>query len=226
MKNDYHRANRNRWEASAENWAKGSDSRGIWRRCPTEPSLVLSPVELEYLSDVNGKRVCVLGSGDNQVVFSLAGLGASVTSVDIAQGQLDVGSRRAQELGLSVSFVRADVTDLAEFTDGHFDIVYTGGHVAVWVSDLKQFYSEAARILRLGGYLIVAEYHPFRRIWKGSSERLEVDVSYYARGPFAFDSNDKILRSEPGNFRSGQGPFSVETVTGSGECVSPSSGAV
>ena len=50
------------------------------------PSLVLSPVEMEYLSNVKGKRVCVLGSGDNQVVFALAGLGAHVTSVDIAQG--------------------------------------------------------------------------------------------------------------------------------------------
>ncbi len=159
-------------------------------------------MELEYLSDVKGKRVCVLGSGDNQVVFALAGLGASVTSVDIAQGQLDVGSRRAQELGLSVSFVRADVTDLAEFADGHFDIVYTGGHVAVWVSNLKHFYSEAARVLRVDGYLIVAEYHPFRRIWKDSSERLEVGVSYYERGPFTFDSNDHILRSEPGDLRS------------------------
>jgi hypothetical protein len=85
MTNEYHGANRNRWEASAENWARGADSRGIWRRCSTEPSLVLSPVELEYLSDVKGKRVCVLGSGDNQVVFALAGLGAEVTSVDIAK---------------------------------------------------------------------------------------------------------------------------------------------
>ena len=81
MTNEHHRANRKRWEASAENWAKGADSRGIWRRCPTEASLVLSPVELEYLSDVKEKRVCVLGSGDNQVVFALAGLGANVTGL-------------------------------------------------------------------------------------------------------------------------------------------------
>ncbi|MDA0334507.1 MAG: class I SAM-dependent methyltransferase [bacterium] len=96
--------------------------------------------------------------------------------------QLDVASRRAQELELSVSFVRAAVTDLAQFTDG-FNLVYTGGHVAVWVSDLQRFYAEAGRILRADGYLIVAEYHPSRRIWKDSSERWESGTSYYERAP-------------------------------------------
>src|SRR4030042_1075709 len=59
-----------------------ADSRELWRRCPTEPGLVLSARELELLRDVRGRRACVLGSGDNQVVFALAGLGARVTSVD------------------------------------------------------------------------------------------------------------------------------------------------
>ena len=90
------------WDAGSEQWARGADSRGVWRRGPSEPELVLSPKELQHLTDIGGQRVAVLGSGDNQVVFALAGLGAIVTSVDISQNQLDVARDRAQELGLSV----------------------------------------------------------------------------------------------------------------------------
>lgn len=202
MTNKMHEMNRKRWDAGSEQWAKGADSRGLWRRCPSEPELVLSAKELEYVADISGKRVCVLGSGDNQVVFALAGLGGMVTSVDISQNQLDVAERRAQELDLSISFIRADVTDLSVIDSNTFDVVYTGGHVAVWVSDIDAYYAEAARIIRPGGLFVVAEYHPFRRIWKESSDQLTVKYSYFERGPFEYDVSEDILRAKPGTMKS------------------------
>ena len=201
MTNRLHEINRRRWDAGSASWAKGADSRGIWRRCPAEPELVLSATELEYIGDISGKRVCVLGSGDNQVVFALAGLGAIVTSVDISQKQLDVAERRAQELDLAISFVRADVTDLSVIDGDSFDLVYTGGHVAVWVSELDTYYSEATRILRPAGLFIVAEYHPFRRVWKDSPDQLTVEYAYFERGPFEFDVSENVLHSEPGSLK-------------------------
>ena len=202
MTNRLHEENKKRWDAGSELWARGADSRGLWRRCPSEPELVLSPKELAYLPDLHGKRVAVLGSGDNQVVFALAGLGAAVTSVDISQNQLDVAERRAQELDLSVSFLRADVTDLSAIDRGAFDIVYTGGHVAVWVSDIDTYYAEAARILRPNGLFMIAEYHPFRRIWKESQEGLTIESSYFDRGPFEYDVTEELLRPKPGTLKS------------------------
>lgn len=92
------------------------------------------------MGDIAGKRVCVLGSGDNQVACALAGMEARVASVDISQRQLDVAKRRAEELRLPMSFLRADVTDLSKIGSAVFDAVYTGGHVAVWVSDLNAYY--------------------------------------------------------------------------------------
>jgi ubiquinone/menaquinone biosynthesis C-methylase UbiE len=159
-------------------------------------------VALEYLRDIAGKRVCVLGSGDNQVVFALAGLGAQVTSVDISQNQLDIAEQRAKELALSVTFAQADVTDLSILPDASFDLVYTGGHVAVWVADLQTYYSEAVRILRPGGLFIVNEYHPFRRIWRESKDSLVVESPYLDRGPFEYDLSDNVLRPEPGTLKS------------------------
>jgi ubiquinone/menaquinone biosynthesis C-methylase UbiE len=136
---------------------------------------------------VAGKRVAVLGSGDNLVVFALAGMGARVTSVDIAENQLAVARQRAAVLGLQIEFVRADVTELRELATGSFDRVYTGGHIAIWVSDLPEFYREAARILKPGERLIVSEYHPFRRIWKATKERLEIESDYFHRGPYTYE---------------------------------------
>ncbi len=121
-----------------------------------------------------------------------------MTSVDIAQGQLDVAARRAEELRLDIAFLRADVTDLGGLADAHFDHVYTGGHVAVWVSDIWRYYAEAARILRRGGLLVVNEYHPFRRIWRPQGDGLAVATPYGERGPFAYHRNDDILRPSPG----------------------------
>lgn len=202
MNNDMHEANRTRWDAASQGWARGADLRGLWRRCPAEPEWVLCDRELAYLRKIAGKRVCVLGSGDNQVVFALAGLGALVTSVDISQCQLDVAARRARELNLTISFLQADVTDLSVFENATFDMVYTGGHVAVWVSDLDTYYAEAVRILRPNGLFMIAEYHPFRRLWRESSDRLTVEHPYFARGPFQYDVTPDVLHPKPGHLKS------------------------
>jgi ubiquinone/menaquinone biosynthesis C-methylase UbiE len=104
-------------------------------------------------------------------------------SVDVSERQLKVARDRAAILGLQVEFLRADVVDLSGLADGSFDFVYTGGHVAIWVSDLRRYYGEATRILKPGGRLLVSEYHPFRRVWRRSREKLEVEFNYFNRGP-------------------------------------------
>lgn len=169
-------------------WQAQVERAGVWRRCARRPGLVLTQAELGLLGRLRGKRVCVLGSGDNQVVFALAGLGARVTSVDISEVQLATAAQRAAQLGLQVRFVRADVTRLPRrLAGGPFDLVYTGGHVAVWVADLWKFYAEARRILRRGGRLVVSEYHPFRRPWRDDAKRrrrgLIIERSYFDHRP-------------------------------------------
>jgi len=198
MADQFHEANRRRWDAGSASWALRADTRGIWEKCHRDPSLALHPAELEWLTDVAGKSIAVLGSGDNQVVFALSGLGAKVTSVDISEQQLDVARGRAAALGLEVDFVRADVVDLSTLHDATYDLVYTGGHVAVWVSDLRRFCGEAARILRPDGQLIVSEYHPFRRVWKATPSHLEVGCNYFDRGPHRSTVAPDVLYTAPG----------------------------
>ena len=196
--NQYHEANRRSWDAVSDGWQAGVEAKGVWRRCHREPELVLASEERAWLRDLSGKMVCVLGSGDNLAAFALAGMGARVTSVDISQAQLDTAAHRAGELGLGVRFLRADVCDLGGIADAAFDLVYTGGHVAVWVSDLKRYYAEACRILKPGCLLVVSEYHPFRRVWKWGTAALELESRYLDRGPLEFDRAENHATSEPG----------------------------
>ncbi|MDE3001450.1 MAG: class I SAM-dependent methyltransferase, partial [Gemmatimonadota bacterium] len=190
-----HEANRRGWDAVSAQWQAEIDARVDWRSIPANIQLVLDDVELRYLGDVSGRSVCVLGSGDNLVAFTLAAAGAQVTSVDISEVQLEIAAGRAGELGLSIAFHRADVIDLGGpggLPDGHFDIVYTGGHVAVWVSDLKRYYGEGIRILKPGGLFMVNEYHPFRRLWKHGSGPLRQEFHYFDHGPFTYDRSEEL----------------------------------
>jgi SAM-dependent methyltransferase len=198
MADHFHEANRRRWDAGSASWAHRADTRGIWRRCHRDPSLALHSAELRWLGNIAGESVAVLGSGDDQVVFALSGMGAKVTSVDISEQQLDVARSRAAALGLRVDFVRADVVDLSGLGDATYDVVYTGGHVAVWVSDLRRYYGEAARVLKPNGLLIVSEYHPFRRVWKHSPISLELGFNYFDRGPHRFAAAPDVLYPAPG----------------------------
>ena len=197
-----HESNRRGWDAASPGWQAMIDERVDWRGCATDPAIALDRKEIEFLGDMSGKEVCVLGSGDNLVVFALSGMGARVTSVDISQAQLDTAAARAGELGLDVRFVRADVVDLRGLDDERFDVVYTGGHVAAWVADLKRYYSEACRILKRGGALVVSEYHPFRRIWREPSEELKVESGYFDRGPYSYDRAGSIPGAPAGSLPS------------------------
>jgi SAM-dependent methyltransferase len=188
---EQHEANRAFWDASANWWQQKEDSRGLWMKAPDNPALVFSPSEMPFVRDANGKKVCVLGSGDNEAAFALAGLGGVVTSVDISQARLDVAAGRARSLGLRLSFLRADVTDLSALADNTFDLVYTGGHMSVWVSDIQKYYAEAVRLLRPHGILVVNDYHPIRRMWL-DAEGAKPRHRYFNRGPYQYTSEEGL----------------------------------
>jgi len=195
--NEMHEANRKGWDAAALAGRTDFRSDVDWRQCHHDAGFALTEQEVKWLGDISGKNACVLGSGDNHVVFALVGLGARVTSVDISQEQLNIAERRAAELGLDITFVRADVTDLSMLESESFDLVYTGGHVAVWVSDLRKYYAEATRILKGGGIFMVNEYHPFRRIWDDTKEHFEIAFPYFDKGPHQYDRAEDVPDAEP-----------------------------
>src|SRR4051812_9241612 len=104
--NEYHEANRRRWDAVAAEWHQLGDRDGLWKRCAHESELAFEGDALQqirrFYPDLSDRQVCVIGSGDNYAAFALAGLGARVTSVDISERQLEVAEARARMLGLPI----------------------------------------------------------------------------------------------------------------------------
>ena len=184
---EMHDANRRSWDDNAGSWAEMRDRDGLWRRCPEEPELGFAGGAYELIGalagSVVGKDVAVIGSGDNHAVFALAGMKAHVTSIDISERQLETASARADQLDLSIDFVRADATDLGVIADRSFNLVCSTNGFFVWIADLHAVYGEVFRILKPGGHYVFYDVHPFQRPWADQARSIEVDKPYWQTGP-------------------------------------------
>jgi hypothetical protein len=88
-----------------------------WDECHLDPTIRFGPVELETMGDVAVKSACVFASRDNRAVFSLVGMGATVTSVYISENQLQIAEDRATQIDLDIRFIRSDVSSVPELKD-------------------------------------------------------------------------------------------------------------
>ncbi len=188
-----HSANRRHWNNAADGWERLRDEDDLWQRCPREPDLGFQGDALGLVRQVSGepkgKDVCVIGSGDNYAAFALCGLGAKVTSIDISERQLDVASKRAQQLGLSIEFIGADAASLDSVEAASFDLVCSSNGFFVWIAELKSVFGEVFRILRPGGHYVFYDIHPFQRPWKEQVYPIEVEKPYWETGPICDEKN-------------------------------------
>jgi ubiquinone/menaquinone biosynthesis C-methylase UbiE len=138
----------------------------------------------QFVGDLHGKQVCVIGSGDNYAAFALAGMGAAVTSTDIAAQQLEIARGRAEALGLRIEFIRADAASLDGIENDRFDLVCSSNGFFVWIPEPGAVFGAVHRVLKPGGYYIFYDIHPFLRPWKDQISPLEMEKPYAATGPF------------------------------------------
>ncbi len=131
-----------------------------------EPLTLMSPHAM--LTDVEGRDVLCLacGGGQQSAVFGL--LGAHVTVVDLAQGQLDGDQKAAAHYGYEVTTIHGDMRDLSPLANASFDIVY--GTAICYVPDVREVYAEVARVLRPGGLYRSDWYQPVIHFmtWNGT----------------------------------------------------------
>jgi arsenite methyltransferase len=112
------------------------------------------------LADVQpGEQVLDLGSGsgtDTFVAALKAGSAGRVVGVDMTVEQLDKAERLRRQAGLAqVTFTEGHIEDLP-VTDVSFDVVISNGVINL-AADKARVFAEAARVLRPGGRLALAD---------------------------------------------------------------------
>ncbi len=195
-KNEMHAANQGYWDSIASYWQELRDQDSLWQKCPQKPALAFDDgafeMICEFQGDLQGKPVCVIGSGDNYAAFALAGMGALVTSIDLSEQQLLVAAKRAHILGLKIRFVQADATDLEPIGNDEFDLVCSTNGFFVWISVPGEVFKEVYRVLKPGGYYISYDLHPFLRPWKNQVSPIEMEKPYTETGPFVYEEAGQL----------------------------------
>jgi SAM-dependent methyltransferase len=121
----------------------------------------LRPWELEHVGDVAGRDLIHLQCHIGTDTIGWARRGARVVGLDFSAPALDVAASLADQCGLVIEWVCADVYDAAGAVDGRrFDVVYTGIGAIGWLPDLEEWARVVRNLLRPGGFLYLYEIHP------------------------------------------------------------------
>ncbi|MBY8888633.1 class I SAM-dependent methyltransferase [Streptomyces sp. PTM05] len=120
--------------------------------------------EVDEVGDVNGKSLLHLQCHLGTDTLSWAARGARVTGLDFSPQAVCAARELTKSLGWDEStarFVEADVYDAVPAVDGQrHDIVYTGLGALCWLPDVPRWAHTVARLLKPGGFLYLAEFHP------------------------------------------------------------------
>ncbi|MDA0261545.1 MAG: methyltransferase domain-containing protein, partial [Proteobacteria bacterium] len=111
------------------------------------------------LARAAGKHVLDIGCGNGYVLSRFAGAGATVHGVDITDRSIEISRRRFSEMNLRGDFTRIDGQRLP-FEDCSFDVVTSMG-VLHHVPDPNPLVSEACRVLKPGGEMIIMLYYRY-----------------------------------------------------------------
>ncbi len=111
-------------------------------------------------------RVLDIGCGEGHFAAALLRAGAEVVAVDVAAEPL--GRARSRHPVLDLRLVESEAP--LPFKDTSFDVVWAGETIE-HVADTAQWLSEARRVLRSGGLLLITtpDHGPLSRFWMGLS---------------------------------------------------------
>ncbi|GAA3657031.1 class I SAM-dependent methyltransferase [Nonomuraea antimicrobica] len=180
----------------------------------------LRPFELDEVGEVSGRSLVHLQCHFGLDTLSWARLGAQVTGLDFSEAAIGHARTIAAECGIPARFVTADVNDAPEALGETYDIVYTGIGALIWLPDLTRWAETVAALLKPGGFLYIAEFHPFAETLDDETGT-KITYDYFERGPHVWEypytyTGSEVLEHQTSvEFRHGLGEI-VSAVTAAG----------
>ncbi|MYS86004.1 class I SAM-dependent methyltransferase [Embleya scabrispora] len=176
----------------------------------------LRDFELAEVGDVAGRTLLHLQCHFGLDTLSWARRGAVVTGLDFSEPAVAAATDLAARIGVDTArFVTSDVYDAVDTLEGRtFDIVYTGLGALCWLPDVDRWARTVADLVAPGGFLYLAEFHPFADVLAEDGRTVELD--YFRRDAQTWD--------EPGTYADMAAPTSanvtIEWQHGIGDVVS------
>jgi SAM-dependent methyltransferase len=108
--------------------------------------------------DWGGRRILEIGTGVGTDARQLISRGAVYTGINVDQGSVNATARALRVFGLPGEVRRCSATDLQQFQDHGFDVVYSFG-VLHHIPDVDFAVKEIHRVLKPGGSLLIMLYN-------------------------------------------------------------------
>ncbi|MFF7244830.1 class I SAM-dependent methyltransferase [Embleya sp. NPDC008237] len=176
----------------------------------------LRDFEVAEVGDVAGRTLLHLQCHFGQDTLAWARRGATVTGLDFSEPAVAAATDLATRIGIDTArFVTSDLYDAVDTLEGRtFDIVYTGLGALCWLPDVDRWARTVAALIAPGGFLYLAEFHPFADVLAEDGRTVESD--YFRR--------DARMWDEPGTYADMAAPTSanvtIEWQHGIGDVVS------
>jgi ubiquinone/menaquinone biosynthesis C-methylase UbiE len=168
------------------------------------------------LGELNGKKVLCLAGGGGQQSVAFALLGASVSVLDISEGQLARDCEAAAQYGVEVSTHQGDMRELSAFEDQGFDIVWQPYSIN-FIPDCRVVFGEVARILRPNGLYHFMAANPFAagmgpKDW--NSNGYVMRRQYIEGEEIKYDDESWVFRDAPQTVGEISGPLEYRQTLG------------
>jgi 2-polyprenyl-3-methyl-5-hydroxy-6-metoxy-1,4-benzoquinol methylase len=121
---------------------------------------ILDPLVRTEIGDVAGKSIVHLQCHFGLDTLSLARLGARVTGVDFSPKGIATARRLSADSGVPGTFVESRIEEAPAKISERFDMAYVTWGALNWLPDLKPWAETIATLLKPGGFLYLAEFHP------------------------------------------------------------------
>ncbi len=137
-------------------------------------------------------RVLDVGTGTGRHALKLARRGASVTAIDQSPEMLAVARQAALRDGLPIDFQLASLDDGLPFEARQFDLLISALMLS-HLPNLAHALHEFARVLQVGGYLLMTDFHPVHTIYGWNTAFRRAGVKY--RLPIMEHTRDDYLEA-------------------------------
>ena len=141
----------------------------------------LNEIEMEFLTEIKGKKVLHLQCHFGQDSISLSKLGAIVTGVDLSDLAIEKAQNLAKEMEVDTKFICSDIYSLPQLHKEQYDYVFASYGTVGWLPDSNQWAEVISHFLKPGGKFVFAEFHPV--VWMFDDAVDKVVYRYFNAEP-------------------------------------------